>query len=98
MDYDVIVENGVFTFDESILFSTSPYVFNEIEAIVESECEFTNDMLEKWRLVMRDVIIHGLMKRIHKLENDIQKLKFGNEVYLSLAYSNPNFVKVCDER
>jgi hypothetical protein len=92
MDNDIIFNDDLFVFEPN-LFSTSPYVFNEIEAIIESEYENNNEFSEQWRLVMRDVVIHSLRKRIKTLENDVKKTKFGNDVYLSIVSSTPAFIK-----
>ena len=77
-----------------ILFSSSPLVFGDMEKLLEDiykekEKEEEKDLLItlKYNLVIKDIIIFGLNKKINKY-------KLGYQVHKALLNGEPSFIKI----
>jgi hypothetical protein len=77
-----ISEKDISSYDESVLFSTSPYVFNEFELVMSYIDEKESLIKLKYDLVVKDILIKGLQKKLKKYE-------IGYNVYMSLLSGKP---------
>jgi hypothetical protein len=78
-------DKDISSFDESVLFSTSPYVFNDFELVVSQIDNENNISKLQFQLVLKDIIIVGLQKQLSK--NNL-----GYKVYNSLISGEPHFI------
>jgi hypothetical protein len=91
-----VSDKEISSYEDSVLFSTSPYVFNELELVLSQtnseDCLksdkniFENVFKLKYDVVIKDIIIYRLKKELEKYE-------LGYNVYMSFINGVPRWIK-----
>ena len=89
-------EDDDITIDFNI-YSTSPFIFNEIDVVVDEEEKFEEKIKNMYSLVLKDIILFYLNKKIKNLEKElyrknytivlkdiiIEGMRFNNDMWIS---------------
>ena len=84
-DSSYISNRDISSFEDNLLFSTSPCVFNQIEMAVSEIIIHENMLKIKYDLVIKDIIIFGLKKQN-------LRYKIGYQVYMALINGESKIV------